>query len=220
MKQATNILHDLYFSVYVPLLPTVSLVTVVSTFDIPKYTSTPGFGCNNEMLVGKEDTNTIIKYKFTDVYSVMWEKPVPEEMTVKCGKFIASSGKIILHRYMNATHLYSSELELESKHPIDKELSAISKERLLYKNEQDGKLTIDVYNMCHKHIPVHALRAPNDRKWSKYATQCIVPKSGVTVIADMGHKPWSLDLCAFNGMLHHWSLHGEMCLTNKAIFCA
>ena len=145
-----------------------------------------GFGPTNEVLIDRSYNETITKYKFYkyDRYRVEWKKPVPEKMTYDCYKFITSTGKIILHDTCTTTHMYTSDLELESRHKLggDMHLLAVSTDILMYVNYHDEQKVIDIYNMNHERI--QRMMPPHDRKWKWQLSGCILPESGNVMVAD------------------------------------
>ena len=181
----------------IPGLPT---VTQQASCDLPPDSSCNiGLGLTNEVLVGRRDTETITKYNFCDTLTVIWEKTSPQEMKYYCEKFITGSGDIILHNCKTATHLYTSDLVLQSQHVVggDMLLLSVTTDTLLYRDKHDGQFAVDIYNM--RHEKMDRLRPPLGREWKYLLAVCVVGDSGNVMVTDQDNK-W-LDVFSAGGTI-------------------
>ena len=180
----------------------VPTVTQQVSCDLPADISyTIGLGPTSEVLVGRKDSGTILKYKCSDaaLLTVVWEKLAPQGMSYNCYKFITGNdGDIVLHNlWTGATHIYTSDLVLKSQYPaVGMYLLAANSERLLYRVGV-AQYVVATYNM--KHEGVASLMPPMDREWSYGLSACAVHDSDNMIVTDKSNK-W-LDVFSAGGTI-------------------
>ena len=180
------------------MLPT---LTQQASCDLAENHSRIAFGPTDEVLASKSGT-IIVKYKCSNnLLTVIWEKAPPQGMGANSYKFITGNGEdIVLHNpgtTPRMTHVYSSELALESQYTAGGMfLLAVTRDRLLYWDNNDGQFVVSIYNMRHQKIV--SLRPPG-REWSNYLSVSAVSDSGNVIVADITNK-W-LDVFSSGGTI-------------------
>ena len=168
------------FADYASGLPT---LTQVSHTTLPGDVVFAPFSFTNEVLFGRENTNTMTKYKFMHkTYQVIWDKASPEGMAHDCRKFISPAGDIILCNMEEAViHIYSGHLKLKAIHTLgDMVLQAVTHDKLLYERyDEDGRTVVDVYTMDQEFV--HRIHLPKSKDSSSLSV-CVVPGSGGNVM--------------------------------------
>ena len=158
-------------------------------------------GPTNEMLVTREDTSTLIKYDITGGSpAVVWEKPVTWEM-LDCSMFISPEGQIILYEIgddKKTTHVYSTDFDPQSSHDVDDDLQLynVSSDRLLYRRDQGGHYSVEVYNMTHHECLQKLSPSQAGRVWMDCNT--VVSDAGDVVLVD--HDTSNIDIFSHTGM--------------------
>ena len=87
------------------------------TYNIPHTNSHFGLGQTDEIVAGRGDAGTILKYKYsTSKYTEVWEKTLPAMFPWGAKKFITPSGNIVLHEVSGKTTVFTRDMKKTCEH--------------------------------------------------------------------------------------------------------
>ena len=164
------------------------------TFNIPRTNSNIGLGQTNEIVAGRGDTSTILKYKYSkSKYIEVWKKNLPSLFNWNVQKFITPSGNIILHEECVKTAVFTKGLKKMCEHDAtDMSLLNVSDDRFLYANvmqlEDKSEVVVQVYSNP-DHQLLHTLRTQNvGSNWIRHQVKGFVNLQNGNIIVCQRNK--------------------------------